>query len=328
MILQSSFLSATVPLTDNMVLHHLAANRGEYGKHRLWGAVSWGLFSLLFGFVITFSSWRWGLYGTLALEVVLAFCLLLTSMSTQITASLPKWREVWLILSNLRVLAFLLIVMVMGAGTQMIFTFLFLFLEELGADERLVGLSLLFTVSTEIPFFFFSNRLLATFGVQTLILASMVAYVVRVFCYSLLVNPWTVLPLELLHGLSFGAMWAAGIHHTRELAPPALQATAQGVFTGMYSGLGSSIGCLLGGWTYETFGPRILFRSAGVIVSVCIVLYIALERRALVDTLRKACRPESATEELSSNSSGQPSLQVVEIELDELEEAGVVQEEY
>jgi len=45
----------------------------------------------------------------------------------------------------------------------------------------------------------------------------------RAIGYSFLESSWWVLPLELLHGLTFGATWAAGIEHTSNIAPPGLE---------------------------------------------------------------------------------------------------------
>lgn len=63
------------------------------------------------------------------------------------------------------------------------------------------------------------------------------AYVVRSVGYALLPSPWLVLPYEFLHGLTFGAMWAAGVQHTSNIAPRSLEATAQTIFSGLYSGM-------------------------------------------------------------------------------------------
>lgn len=63
---------------------------------------------------------------------------------------------------------------------------------------------------------------------------------VRSLGYAMLTSAWWVLPLEFLHGLTFGAMWAAGVQHTSNIAPRSLEATAQTVFAGLYNGAGSS----------------------------------------------------------------------------------------
>ncbi len=38
---------------------------------------------------------------------------------------------------------------------------------------------------------------------------ALVCLAIRLFYYSLLHEPWAVLPAELLHGITFAAMWSA-----------------------------------------------------------------------------------------------------------------------
>ena len=61
-------------------------------------------------------------------------------------------------------------------------------------------------------------------------LASRCALLARLLL-ALLVRPghaWLVLPIQSLHGASFGLNWAIGVATAHRLAPPALQASAQG----------------------------------------------------------------------------------------------------
>ena len=147
---------------------------------------------------------------------------------------MPSWEELKRLLSSWRLLCFFFSMFIMGMGLYVIGNFLFLFLEEIGADEFLMGLSLVFTVSTEIPFFFVSSWALRVFGVHALLVSAMVSYVLRyagipsnnayqckhrALGYSFLTSSWWVLPLELLHGLTFGATWAAGIENTGAMWP-------------------------------------------------------------------------------------------------------------
>jgi chromodomain-helicase-DNA-binding protein 1 len=42
-----------------------------------------------------------------------------------------------------------------------------------------------------------------------------------------------VLPVELLHGITFACGWGAGTINSKRVAPPELAATMQGIFQGM-----------------------------------------------------------------------------------------------
>ena len=179
------------------------------------------------------------------------------------------------------VLVFYALVYLMGVATYLISGFLFLFLKDLGGSETLLGISVTFTVSTEIPLFFFSGWLLTHFGEEWLIAAAMMSYILRVVGYSLLWNPWLVLPLELFHGLTFGAMYAAGINYSSNMFPPHLSATGQGIFNGLYGGLGPFTGSLVGGYIYEHYGARVMFRIMASLVSVGLLVLLVTFRANL-----------------------------------------------
>jgi hypothetical protein len=55
-------------------------------------------------------------------------------------------------------------------------------------------------------------------------------FCVRLACYYLLPlwgSPWAVLPVELLHGITFACGWGAGTINCKRVAPPGLEATMQ-----------------------------------------------------------------------------------------------------
>jgi hypothetical protein len=55
-------------------------------------------------------------------------------------------------------------------------------------------------------------------------------YFIRLGCYALLPyahTPYAVLPVELLHGITFACGWGAGTINSKRVAPPELAATMQ-----------------------------------------------------------------------------------------------------
>jgi hypothetical protein len=65
---------------------------------------------------------------------------------------------------------------------------------------------------------------------ETLLNLAVAATALRLALYGLLPlagNPWAVLPVELLHGVTFGLGWGAATAASTRLAPPHLAATMQ-----------------------------------------------------------------------------------------------------
>lgn len=61
---------------------------------------------------------------------------------------------------------------------------------------------------------------------------------IRLFSYSLLSDPWYVLPIELLNGLTLGVYWSAMASYAYLVAPPGATSTLQGIFSAIFEGIG------------------------------------------------------------------------------------------
>jgi hypothetical protein len=98
-------------------------------------------------------------------------------------------------------------------------SFAFLLVRELGGNELLMGLMLVFSICTEAPAFQFQSALLARVPVPVVMHASMVLLALRLGCYALLPRAptvWAVLPIELLHGaVHYGVVARVHQVHTR-----------------------------------------------------------------------------------------------------------------
>jgi Na+/melibiose symporter-like transporter len=169
----------------------------------------------------------------------------------QESVKIPFFQRLRKLLANVRLCVFMLHAFVMGASASIIGSFLFVYLKDaMDASSTLLGLTLVLSVAGEIPFFFFSNWILKKIGFRGMVAASHIGYVVRFLLYTVIQNPWFVLPVELLHALTFAAMWSAGILYSAENSPPGLEATGQGLFIGVYSGIGGGAqrACFGLGW--------------------------------------------------------------------------------
>eukprot|EP00884_Botryococcus_braunii_P022280 jgi/Botrbrau1/8736/Bobra.0090s0011.1 len=131
---------------------------------------------------------------------------------------------------------------IMGYAMGTIDFALFLYLDELGASAALMGITVTVTCISEAPAFF-CNRLAAPkkWGISRVLHMVVGCYLLRLWLYTQLASwgtPWAVLPIELLHGLTFGCGWAAGTVNSARISPPGLQATTQAIFMSLYQGPG------------------------------------------------------------------------------------------
>jgi MFS family permease len=55
------------------------------------------------------------------------------------------------------------------------------------------------------------------------------AFGVRLLIYSVLTNPWTILPVELFQGVTFGIFYSTMASYAYVVSPPGSAATVQGL---------------------------------------------------------------------------------------------------
>jgi PPP family 3-phenylpropionic acid transporter len=275
-----AFLAAPImPLVDASTMDWLGEKRNLYGRIRLWGAIGWGITAPLIGWLIERSGVQWAFYGYIILMLgglVVAWFLPIRETSAQ----QPFWSGMRLFAGNRQWLLFLAVVFIGGTCMAIILNFLFLYMNDLGVSKTLMGLTLTFATISELPIFFYSNRLLNRWGARGLLLIALAATVVRALAYTVVSDPWMFLVVSLLHGLTFSAMWVAGVSFADSMAPEGLGATAQGLFSAVLLGLGGIAGGLIGGFLYDELGAVAMFRWAAAFALVGLVVFALGSRNA------------------------------------------------
>jgi MFS family permease len=142
-----------------------------------------------------------------------------------------------------------------------------------------MGLSLTVATLSELPVWFFSDRLLKRFGTRGVLSLALAARGAQVYAFSIIPSPWLVLPFQLLHGPAFSAMWAAGVAYANEMAPEGMGATAQGLFSGVAMGLRAALGALIGGVLYDKVGGALMFRWGSTSALLGLVLFLLAGKR-------------------------------------------------
>lgn len=178
----------------------------------------------------------------------------------------PRWRR---LLANPEAVPFFAMSLLMGFGTGILSVYLFLYLDELGGSEMLMGLCITVTCIVELPIFAANNWILKKLGVNSVIHITLAVCVIRMAAYSTMHmwnSLWWVLAVESINGITFACFWPAGTLHCTKIAPPGMAATVQGVFTSLYGGVGGGLGGLFGGFVYSTYGAAAVFQIGLLVI--------------------------------------------------------------
>jgi MFS transporter, PPP family, 3-phenylpropionic acid transporter len=267
-----------MPLVDHAVLEALGERTHEYGRQRIWGAYGWGLSAPVVGWITERFGLSWMFYIYAAVMVVALLVTFRAPVGTALSGH-TFGTGLATMLRDVRWIAFLFAVFVGGVSLSLSINFLPLYMRALGADLTLVGLAVTAATLSELPVMAFAGVLLARYGPRRILIAALVAWAVRLALSPLVAAPGWVLPIQLLHGPAFAAMWIAGVAYAKHLAPRGSGAAAQGLFTGVSVGLGGLVGGLFGGFTYEWLGPHWMFRLGAILALLSAGLLAYATRR-------------------------------------------------
>ncbi|KAJ0184107.1 hypothetical protein K1T71_000530 [Dendrolimus kikuchii] len=284
--------AVVVTFADAICFNLLDVKVTHYGKQRLWGSVGWGIFSLLTGVLIDLFSE--GSYKDYTIAFILMFVFMtgdvivscfLKIESTKMSMSILA--DIGTLLSSLPTFIFLIWTIAVGLCTGLLWSFLFWLLEDIsnltcdGADyaKTLQGLvSAIQTFCGEIPFLFVSGYILKKVGHINMMSLVLFAFGVRFILYSFLTNPWYILPIEMLQGITFGMFYPTMTSYASIVSPPGTETTVQGLVGAIFEGVGTSLGSFIGGRLYDIYGGWITFRSFGIGSLICCGLHILLQQ--------------------------------------------------
>lgn len=299
-ILVGIFEGGILLLIDSYVIHLIERVPGcEFGKQRLWGAVGFGIASFASGVGINLSGGGGPNYFTmfyiyLASNTILMIPCFFMDTTIHLDKGHPKTgptnesrdkpkvaivKEVAVIFKKFNVVFFFVTILMMGMADSLLNSYLFLYIHDLRGSEMVMGLSIVVSTTSEALIFPFTDKIIKTLhGNLISIAVAFAMYSLRFLGYSLVQNPWHILPIQVLHCVCFALFWAASVYHTKHLAPDGLKSTFLAILNGTYFGISGGTASIVGGIIYKSTGGRTLFRGYSVVLlvwAILLVLHIA-----------------------------------------------------
>ena len=278
------FYRPLVPLTDGITFRYLSTHGGDYGKIRVGGSLAF-VGCLLLLEPLGIGSSRDGRMILVAVAVAglfhLASLALIPAAVNAAPSSLPHGkapphqstlaacRE----LCRPQFLCFTLCAFLGRFALMSYYGFFTLYLAKEHGIEK-AGLIWLLGPLSEIPVIYYSRRIMDHIGVRNLFALGLLGITVRLASFCLAPSLWVVVPLQLLHSLTFGAYHCSSVTYVSRIVPVRLLSTAQTLFSAVTIGLGSMIGGAVGGMVARHFGFRALYGSFGVVAAVAFVLLL------------------------------------------------------
>jgi MFS transporter, PPP family, 3-phenylpropionic acid transporter len=256
-LMAGAAFSAIMPVGDNLTLSHVVAHGMDYGRVRLWGSLSFIAMSVAAGGLLDRIGGDGAIVWLLAAALVpLCFTILTLPDAPPAPAALaetprPGWGD---LLRSGRYWRFLAATATIGASHAMYYGFGTLDWQRHGIDHTWIGGLWGIGVAAEVVVFAWSAVLVRRFGAVRLILIGALGGVARWTLMPFVVDPWLLLPLQCLHGLTFGATHLGAMHFLARQVAPELTGRALGLYAAMGNGVVLGVATVASGGIYAAFG--------------------------------------------------------------------------
>ena len=259
------FSNPLLPLTESVTMGGARARGLDYGRIRLWGSLSFMGANLLGGYLLA-------IYGASAGLPLIAGAYLLTFFVTlglpapggkrENTLELSGVFSGFLILARADILVFLALAALLQASHAVYYLYSTLAWTGQGMSTLTVGALWAIGVMAEIILFIWSRPAVSRLGTHGLLAAAALAVIVRWFLTSLEPSVYWLFPIQLLHGVTFGAAHLAAINFIADRVQPDLAATAQTINFAI-SGIFMSLTMLAAGPVFAAYGSNAYIVMSG-----------------------------------------------------------------
>ncbi|KAB7505011.1 Major facilitator superfamily domain-containing protein 6 [Armadillidium nasatum] len=293
-------LSSSMPLLDGAAVSILKEHRGDFGFQRMFANLGMMIMTPISGMLIDyfsnqngFQDFRPAMYMYCTLKLIAAMIIVFLNLDFK-KSSNKVISEFSSILFNPEVICFLLATFLAGTCYGYIETFLFWLLEDLGADKRLMGLTLTVGCLFGIPVLMISTFINRKIGHVNTIVIGFCVYVVRLLGYTFIKSPWWAMPFEAMECATVSLMVVSFMSYASALSTPATIVTLQGMYGGLYNGVGRGAGSLMGGFLIDRLGIFNAFRiiaalggCSGIVYFIINLLFFRKNRQLRDEAVRQ-----------------------------------------
>ncbi|MFD2760235.1 MFS transporter [Lentibacillus juripiscarius] len=256
------FTSPIGGLGDSLAQRRADELRVSFGTIRTWGSVGFATSSLVVGQILSatdvqYMIWPYLFFGTAALIVAWRLT------DVRVESDPVHLKDISALIKNKPFILFLFFIMFITISHRASDSFIGLYLEQLGGNESLVGIAWFVGVISEAAVFALASRWFRKYHTLIFVIFAGVMYTVRWFLYAAANDPFFIIMLQFLHGITFGVFYLAALDYVTRLIPKLLQSTGHLMFYSVFFGVSGIIGSLVGGALIDSLGGGALYAVLG-----------------------------------------------------------------
>lgn len=271
--LMMMFWTAVLPQLEVITIQSVQPTKISYGQIRLWGSIGFIVLTVVVGKALDVFSSEAPVYASL----IVLTGLFLSSLFIQQPGKQGDRTEVpgtlWKFARSRTFLLFLLSAGFLQVSFGAYYGFFALYMRDLNYTGQQTGLLIAIGVIAEVGIFLIASRLIARFGVWSLMLWCMVLTAGRWYALADFAHIGPVVVFsQLIHALSFGLAHVTAMHFITHYFPAHYQSRGQALYVSIAFGFGGALGNYIAGqlWqqgaqAFESFAFAALSALAGAV---------------------------------------------------------------
>lgn len=264
----STFLNSIHGIVDSFVMNTISSHQmtTNYGKQRWVGSVGYGLIGLLVS-LAAYHVFKWTtcVYSSgICLIIMLAILVIPAGLKV---ASQGVWEKEELKLTkekNMRKpilnmflyvanFLFLVSVTVCGFSNTIVNCYLFMLMHDVIKGPKVVILLANLTARlSEVVFFLLADEITKRLsGALNIITLAVFSYFIQFALLIFVSNPWLIIPLQLLSGISYALFWYGAMEYTQSIAALDVFVTVYSIISSLYFNVGGFLATLLATYAFS-----------------------------------------------------------------------------
>lgn len=253
----AAFQSSIIPVSDAMVLEYMENRRWKYGPVRIAGSMGYAIMSILAGILARHN---------INAIFLLYFCI---SMIAFINVfRLPKIRghqskgskaSMWGLFKSRQLVTLLAFHFVIEITFGFYYSFFPIHYVQIGADSGFLGMAMLVSSFSELPFLIFADKTIKKLGINKVLISSALIISIRWMLTGIVMDINLMLLVSAAHGWSFIVFSYCMATFINKNVPKELKASGQAINALLCIGVARMIGSSIGGVISDITGFRQVF---------------------------------------------------------------------
>lgn len=248
-------------LTDSLTLLTIRSTGKSYASFRVWGSLGFAFSAIVFGALLRRVGVEYTILFTLG-TITASLCLAFALKDRAGSGAVVRFSGFFGILRQPKLLLFLALIFTMSFAHRVNDGFLALTLKEMGATDTVIGWCWTASALSEIPMFFLLSKHGHRFKELPLLTVASLFYSIRFFLVSIVDRPEWIIPLQMMHSVTFGIFLVTALRYIQQLIPDQYRSTGQAIYNIVWSCFAGLASGMIGGMLFDGWGAPVMYRVA------------------------------------------------------------------